>query len=39
MNPYRHRNELSAQDLINCGFEECHRIERKVKEELLNKER
>ena len=39
MNPFDLRSEMNAEELLNCEFEDCFRIERKVVEGLNRYER
>ena len=39
MNPFDLRSEMNAEELINCGFEECFCTERKLQEALNRYER
>ena len=39
MNPYRHRNKLDAQGLIDCDIVECCKIEVAVYDDLSTFER
>ncbi len=39
MNPYRFRESMNADELLNCDFQECFYTERKIKEALNRHER
>jgi len=39
MNPFRFRDELTAQDLINCPDIKCRKTEHKIQEALNRYER
>lgn len=39
MNPYRYRESMNAQEIIDCSFQDCFRTERKIKEAIERDER